>query len=149
MFSRIVKDEFHDGWASLSWQAPPWIRLHQSCPDCSCTAREGLAIAPCLIKPNSHRGKKGDDRLLDREDLSRGLRAKEAEQERSCPSSQGPDTGSKHKLFLRTVMYHPIISILLLDLVAVRCWARQLTHSGLSFPGREVGGTERWYVSST
>lgn len=45
---------------------------------------KGLAIAPCLIANLYHREK--EDKLLDGEDLSRELRAKEAEQERRWAS---------------------------------------------------------------
>ena len=69
------------------------------CPDRSCTAREGAGHCSLLDSQPTPQ-KEGDERLLDREDLSRGLRAKEAEQERRCPSWPGARTGSRHKLLL-------------------------------------------------
>lgn len=71
-------------WVPWRW-GPHWAGrpLHglpapKRCPDHSCTAREGAGHCSLLdSQPTPQR--EGDDRLLDREDLSRGLRAKEAE----------------------------------------------------------------------
>lgn len=119
-------------WVPWRW-GPHWAGrpLHGSpapkrCPDRSCTVREGAGHCSLLdSQPRVQR--EGDDRLLDREGLLRGLRAKEDELEKrglSWPSARHTAISTR---FFSSLNCHLFSLTLTLPLGSCETWTRHLT----------------------